>query len=122
MVQLGHDARQYHLGGGGAESQEQFVLDVDDEPPEVDPREEPGDDRQNADEQQRGGIAGGDELAVAAQRADSVLAHDVGHRAKRPMMVKKMWLRWSMNSSTTGGPDSPNLASAKPNSTAKNST
>ena len=40
----------------------------------------------------------------------------------QPMIVKKMLDRCSIISNTTGGPCSPNLANARPNSTAKNST
>jgi hypothetical protein len=43
-------------------------------------------------------------------------------RMIQPMIVKNNWLMCSINSKTTGGPCSPNFASARPNRTAKKST
>ena len=78
--QLGHDARQHDLGGRGAEREEQLVLDVHDELPQVHPREDLDDDAEDHDEQGSREIAAADQLRETAQGADAVLADDVGHR------------------------------------------
>lgn len=70
------------LAGRGAEREEHLLARVPDELPQADPGERLQGQPQQDEEDQRDGVADGDELAVRGQRAETVLTDQMGRGAE----------------------------------------